>query len=45
MGPEFARAPVAVDSESLPDGRKYRPVPKLSDVTLRDLIEREGEGS
>ena len=42
------RAPFAAHEESLPIGREYRSVgtPQLrSGVTLRDLIEREGEGS
>jgi hypothetical protein len=42
------RAPFAAHYESLPIGREYRSVATLrlhSGVTLRDLIEREGEGS
>ena len=42
------QAPFAPRCESLPIGREYRSVATLrlrSGVTLRDLIEREGEGS
>ena len=42
------RAPFAAHCESLPIGRGYRSLATLrlrSGVTLRDLIEREGEGS
>ncbi len=42
------QSPFAARYESLPIGPGYRPVatPRLrSGVTLRDLIEREGEGS
>jgi len=42
------RAPFAAQGESPPIGREYRSVGTLglrSGVTLRDLIEREGEGS
>ena len=42
------RAPFAAYYESLPIGREYRSVATLrlcSGVTLRDLIEREREGS
>ena len=42
------RAPFAAHCESLPIGREYRSVVRSqlrSGVTLRDLIEREGEGS
>ena len=41
------QAPFAPHYESLPIGREYRSVVTLqlrSGVTLRDLIEREGEG-
>jgi hypothetical protein len=42
------RAPFARHCESLPIGREYRSVDRphklCSSVTLRDLIEREGEG-
>jgi hypothetical protein len=42
------RAPFATHQESLPIGPEYRSVVTTqlrSGVTLRDLIEREGEGS
>jgi hypothetical protein len=45
---QVERVPFAAHCKSLPIGREYRFVdtPHLcSSVTLRDLIEREGEGS
>ena len=45
---KMTRAPFTADGESLPIGREYRSVVTLrlcSGVTLRELIERELEGS
>ena len=45
---QMERVPFAAHCERLPFGREYGSVPSLrlgSGMTLRDLIEREGEGS